>query len=156
MGLVGQQTGRLPECKPLQTTSFRGAVGTFRSLDGWYICCVWLRFLQIFHSFKCSLSDDSRHNFAFSPQWNFQSCRNVQIDISLANTSFNHRRSTLNWIQIWPGNLLLFSNGDHHQTADFHTHAGLQRCTPGDLVVLLCGSLHGDVPGMLAVTDCCF
>lgn len=45
-----------------------------------------------------------------------------------------------------------FSN-HHHWTADFHAHTGTQPCTPDDLVVLQCGSLHGDVPEILAVTD---
>lgn len=141
MALEGQQTGRLPGCKPPQTASFQGALGTFTSL-----CCgkggtfaVWLRLFQRFSGTRC-----------------FCACVQNKLKSRGKKSKNLYRRTRrCSFFSQQKQNATdksPFSN-HHHQTADFHAHTGAQPCTPDDLVVLQCSSLHGDVPEILAVTD---
>lgn len=152
MALEGEQTGRVPGCKPLQTTSFQGALGTFTSLrcDKGGTFAVWWRLLQEFNGTRCfcacvqdKLKSKGKQN---------ENLVSVKQDQMMADTILSffsqEKQNTTHKSS--------FSNHHHQWTADFHAHTGAQPCTPDDLVVLQCSSLHGDVPEVLAVTDWSF
>lgn len=151
MALEGEQTGRFLGCKPLQTTSFQGALGTFTSLrcgkGGTF--AGWLRLLQRFNGTPCLCACvQYKLKSRGKKSENLVSAKQDQMMADTILSFFSQQKQ--NTAHKSP-----FSNR-HYRTADFHTHTGAQPCTPDDLVVLQCSSLHGDVPEILAVTDWSF